>query len=164
MRMMMLQLASVAVVASAASCEGGSNAPLPDAAVDKTVHYSVAINSREGVTVKVDGVPLGPDSNGIDVEYPDYASALAAPLFHVETWINDDLVDAIDIGIGACEEQCASSQLEACAGQPVTEERVSASYDESGFFEGGAQDPRGWRWIGCVRCTFLDGFDFVVCT
>lgn len=162
MRIITLAALSMLFTVSSGGCEPADRAP--DAAASETVRYRVGINMLDGIVVTVDGVPLDPGSTGIDVEYSDYAAALASPLFHVETSIGGSVVDAIDIGIGACEERCNEIEWEGCLGQPVEDEQVLAHYDENGVFLGGALSPRSWRGYDCMRCTFLDGFNFVVCS
>jgi hypothetical protein len=123
------------------------------------VTYAVSLNVPSGLRVTVDGV----DTTSFYVRYEDHDAALASPLFHLETWSDDTLLDAIEIGFGACEAECPQTDL-GCEAGHVVHEVAEALSDANGLFLGASNDPRSWRGVGCLSCVFEDGTHAVVCT
>ncbi len=131
---------------------------------DPSVQYIVGIDWQPGIVVTVDGVALDPFETLITPEYPDFDTAITAPLFRIETWREGSSVEAIDIGFGACAWFCAQLD-DYCIGEDTVVETVGIHYDDTGQFQGYALDPRNWRGRGCVFCTFRgDAELFVFCT
>jgi hypothetical protein len=156
-----------ALVLAASAC-GAEPVAIPDATVDPTVHYFVGLGyALPGITVVVNGVVRAITATGeyqpLRVAYEKIAVARASPLFHVETFDGDGLVEAIDVGFGACEDWCATEDLD-CAGQETESESVAVFIAADGTFLDFADDPRRWRGVGCMFCEFADGPGFVVCT
>jgi hypothetical protein len=130
---------------------------------DPGVRYVAAISApSDSFVVTVDGVPLASDPSAGIVEYDDYEAALEAPLLRIETWLGEEIVDAIDIGIGACEEDCVS--LRNCVPQDLVEEVAPVEVSADGVFLGWGETVRSWRGTGCLRCTYKDGSGFAHCT
>jgi hypothetical protein len=144
-----------------AGCEG-SQPHEPDSGAPQTVQYSVGLGEQPGIVATVDGVV--PDSpTGFVVSYESHEEAESAPAFHIETWAGNVLVDSIEIGFGACETMCLDASY-GCIGLDAVSEETSAPFDGSGYFLGFSDEPRAWRQVGCLRCTFADGTRTALCT
>jgi hypothetical protein len=152
---------ALAVVSALAPWLGGCD---DDVVIEYAVGVGTAVGTIPDFIVTVDGAEIDPSETYIRAEYPDFETAITSPLYRIETWRDGELVEAIDIGFGACAFECAIDGDEHCVGEDTILEHVGVDIDEGGCFVGGVlPNPRQWRGGGCMECRFHSGGSGIWC-